>query len=94
MIKFILATDNILLPCIYIIVKENEVDGDAFLLLSKFQIKQLVTAIGPQVKLIQKHKYLISSLPKKAMVTPNEHTETMFDGILGVYYTTGLSGSI
>ena len=47
----------------------NEIDGDAFLLLNEGQIKQLIVAIGPQVKLLQKHKDLVSSLPKESMVT-------------------------
>ena len=43
---------------------ENEVDGDAFLLLSE-QIKLLITAMGPQVKFAPKHKLLCKSLPDK-----------------------------
>ena len=47
---------------------ENEVGGEAFLLLKEEQIKQLIPAIGPQVKLLQKHKRLCDSLPDKQMV--------------------------
>ena len=35
---------------------ENEIDGDTFLLLNESQFKQLVPALGPQAKLIQKHR--------------------------------------
>ena len=51
---------------------ENEVDGDAFLLLSEEQIKLLITAMGPQVKFAQKHKLLCKSLPDKQKVTSND----------------------
>ena len=50
---------------------ENKVDGDAFLLLSEEQIKQLIKAIGPQVKFAQKHKLLCASLPDKQVVSDN-----------------------
>ena len=56
---------TILLPA------DNEIDGDAFLLLSEGQIKRLIPSIGPQVKLIRKHKDLLPSLPK-AMVIEKE----------------------
>ena len=39
---------------------ENEIDGDAFLLLNKSQFKQLVPALGPQAKLIQKHRDIVT----------------------------------
>ena len=52
---------------------ENEVDGDAFLLLSEEQIKQLIKAIGPQVKFSQKHKVLCASLSDKDKVTISDH---------------------
>ena len=52
---------------------ENEVDGDAFLLLSEEQIKQLIATIGPQVKFVQKQKLLCASLPAKQTVTDNAY---------------------
>ena len=54
---------------------ENEIDGDAFLLLSEEQIKQLikVIGIGPQVKFSQKHKVLCASLSDKDKVTISDH---------------------
>ena len=54
-----------------ILPADNEIDGDAFLLLSEGQIKRLIPSIGPQVKLIRKHKDLLPSLPK-AMVIEKE----------------------
>ena len=36
-------------------------DGDAFLLLTKEHILQLVPAVGPQIKLLKKHAELIVS---------------------------------
>lgn len=50
---------------------ENEVDGDAFLLLSEEHIKQLIKAIGPQVKFAQKHKFICASLADKQMASDN-----------------------
>lgn len=39
---------------------ENEVDGEAFLLITEDQIKTLVPAIGAQMKLIMKRKNILS----------------------------------
>lgn len=52
---------------------ENEVDGDAFLLLSEKQIKELIKAVGPQVKFSQKHKVLCTSLSDKDKVAISDH---------------------
>lgn len=40
---------------------ENEVDGEAFLLLTEGQIRSMVKAIGAQNKLISRVKYLVAS---------------------------------
>ena len=39
---------------------ENEVGGEAFLLLTKEQIEKLVPAVGPQAKLLKKHSELLN----------------------------------
>ena len=40
---------------------ENEVDGEAFLLLSEGQVRSMVKAIGAQNKLIARQKLLAAS---------------------------------
>ncbi len=42
---------------------ENEVDGEAFLLLTEEQLKFLVKAIGPQMKLINRREKLNGFTP-------------------------------
>ena len=49
--------------CVYL--PENEVDGEAFLLLSDDQIKALVPPIGPQMKLIAKRSTYSSTTEPK-----------------------------
>ena len=41
---------------------ENEVDGEAFLLLSDEQIKSLIKPMGVQIKLIARRKSLLSKV--------------------------------
>ena len=41
---------------------ENEVDGEAFLLLSDEQIKSLIKPTGVQIKLIARRKSLLSKV--------------------------------
>ena len=57
----------------YLRLSRNEVDGDAFLLLSEKQIKELIKAVGPQVKFSQKHKFLCASLSDKDKVAISDH---------------------
>ena len=47
---------------------ENEVDGEAFLLLTKEQIQKLVPAVGPQAKLLKKHAELLVSVKQFSAV--------------------------
>ena len=51
----------IILPCF----SENEIDGEAFLLLKDVQIKSLVKAIGAHTKLIKKRDILNASCSKQ-----------------------------
>ena len=48
-----------LLHCTFLL--DNEVDGEAFLLLTDDQIRMLVKALGPQMKLIKKKTLLNTS---------------------------------
>ena len=47
---------------VHCLVLENEIDGDAFLVLTEDMIKSLIPTIGPRAKFLAKHKKLLDTL--------------------------------
>ena len=57
---------------VFFSLTENEIDGEAFLLLTKEDVKDLVKAVGPRTKLLLKRSNLLrlktSSTPSQVQI--------------------------
>ena len=71
---------QLLADCCLKLFAENEIDGEAFLLLSNEDVKDLVKLVGPRTKLMKKRCQLL----KQTAFVPESSTLTPQVGILQI----------